>query len=433
MERFNRGAVFAAGPTAERSEGAGLSWRAWEAALLRLAAAGFVAFNLGKHGLYRPLTIHGVDYPKHWLAARAVLEGRSVYAGDQLWMGFNYPQWSALLTFWLGWLPLEAAEHLWKLTMLGALAGAWWLAWREFRPQPEVGEAAQAARGGLRRTVSRELARHWGLTAAVLIVAFSPAGASGLFAGNVQPFNVFLVMAFVAALLAGREALAGVYWAMLCLVKMTPLALAAPILIWRRGSVLAGWGGFIGLYGVVLALTGRWREEAYFFGEVAAEVPFYWREISKSVPRGLLLWLSPRRWHESPELFNRAIALYVVGLALLLTGALLALRARRVPFLCALEPSLVVVPLFSPLLEGHHFGWALPALFLQVRRWATGEMSGATAAALAIGWVAVSLDYFYSNMLQSWGAWTHFLVTLGGAWLLAASALSAFKSAPATA
>ena len=103
-------------------------------AALRLTAAAFIAFNLGKHGIYRPLTIHGVDYPKHWEAARAILEGRNNYIGGDLWLGFNYPQWSALATVWLGWFDVDTAQWIWKLMMLASLIGAWWIGWRSFRP-----------------------------------------------------------------------------------------------------------------------------------------------------------------------------------------------------------------------------------------------------------------------------------------------------------
>ena len=138
---------------------------------LRLVAIFYVAFNFGKHGIYRPLTIHGVDYPKHWLAARAVLEGRSTYLGDELWMGFNYPQWSALVTAWLGWFDVDSGQIIWKMLQLLALVVSWWIAWRIFAPPRAADSAQELSSPAIRSSVAAGIRRHWGLTAAVLLFA----------------------------------------------------------------------------------------------------------------------------------------------------------------------------------------------------------------------------------------------------------------------
>jgi hypothetical protein len=109
------------------------------AAKLRVVGWLYVGLVVVQHFLIRPFTIPGIDFPKHWLAPVAILEGRNNYVGEELWLFYNYPQWSALVTFWLGWLSRPAAEVVWKAMNVGFVVLAWWLAWRHFRPPMPAG------------------------------------------------------------------------------------------------------------------------------------------------------------------------------------------------------------------------------------------------------------------------------------------------------
>src|SRR5262245_35097321 len=84
--------------------------------LLVLAAL----IQIGQWGIWRPLRWPGVDYGKHWDAARAVLENRNNYfidgsRNDELWLGFNYPQATAFMFLWLGFVSRAHGEVVWKM------------------------------------------------------------------------------------------------------------------------------------------------------------------------------------------------------------------------------------------------------------------------------------------------------------------------------
>ena len=387
------------------------------ARLLWRCAVLFVAFNVIKHGLILPLVTPGVDFGKHWLAARAVLEGRSVYVGEELYLGFNYPQWSALVTFWLGWLSRGAAEIVWKLMMLASLVGAWWIATRLMRPGAAGGEAAREVSAS-RAAAARAVTRHWPLSVAVALTAFSPAGASALKEGNIQPSNVLLVVATAAAAAAGRERPAGVLWAMLCLIKMIPAALLLPVLLWRKRRMLEGFLAFMALYALALTATRRWGEEWWMLTEMLDDVPFRWRSISHSASRFILLFAAPEGWHEDARMYLAVTRATTIALGGVFVAMTIDLHRRGRSFESGLEFGLLFLPLLSPLLESHHAAWALPAMFWQMGRWARGEMSGGLAAAYAAGWGALSAEYFLTNFDRYFGDWVFFTPLGAIAWLV---------------
>lgn len=390
----------------------------------------YVAAVLGKYGIYKPMTQHGVDFTKHWYAAHAILEGVTPYEGKpHLWLGYNYPQWTALVTFWLAYLDIKTAEILWKSIGLLLVVACWWIAWRVFKPDLS-GAPGLSAQSDFRIQLTRAMHGHWALTTAVLVAAFAPAGASSLHIGQSDPINAFLAMALVAALLTGRERLGGVYWAMLCLVKSVPVFLILPVLFWRRWRMLQGWLFFMAGYALMLLITGRLMHEWFFVSDVTPLIPFRWRGISVAIPRAILLAFFPESWHDTPAIYETFIK---AGMLITLAAmALIVYMARRrgLGFLRVLETSLLFLPFLTPLLENHHFVWVMPVLFLHLQRWLRGDFSLSMTAVLVVGWAVVMLDYFAYNLLAHTGFFGKFFSVPGGLLLLGASVYEIFRARP---
>ena len=384
-------------------------WLAWLMAL-------YVVYAIVYVGLWRPMTIFGVDYDIYWQAARAILEGAKPYIGGNLWLKFIYPQATAMVFAWLGLFSFETSEKIWKLTLLVMLGICWWLAWRFYRPaarpDADVPDAATPDADG-----RAALTAAWSLVCAFAVSCYQPA-MSSLNQGNIDPFNALLAVAMVAALLASKPRTAGALWAGLTLVKMMPLVLIVPILLWRRWRVLQGFLIVMAVYFVALVATGHLGHEWYFVREFIPVISRWWREISIS-PVRLGLYLSGfAHLYDNPLTFDLTIRVYVAIMVALYLAFLVALRRRGVDWMRALEAAILVYPLLSPLLEYHHFVWIFPALFLQLRRWAEGRMSSSRAAGLLAGWILLQVGYLLSFQFFKWGIYVQFTPLVGYALIL---------------
>ncbi len=382
------------------------------ARLLRAVAWVFVGYTVIYWGFVRPAGFIGDDFVKHWHAARALAEGRSVYAGPELELRFNYPQAVAFIFAWLAPMEIAAAEKLWEFFHVSCLIAAGVLAWRGLRPAPPAGAG-----------IAREaLARHWGLAVALALALYSPA-TWNIWIGNIDPLNGLLAVGLTVALVHRRDAAAGGCWALLVLVKLLPVALAAPLVLWGRRRMLARGAVVFVLYLALLAGLGRLSEEARFFSELAPRIPHYWRGISISAGRALLTWGAPEGWADDPVKYRlAALGVAAVG-GLLLIGWMGWLRRRGATLARALEPALLLVPTLSPLLEPHHYIYAFPVLVLQMGRFAGGRMRAGFAVAGMAGWLvlgqwSIALDHIGSAPLA-----LHFVPLWAALWLLGVNAM----------
>jgi hypothetical protein len=265
----------------------------------------------------------------------------------------------------------------------------------------------------------------------VLVAAYSPAGAASLYLGQIDPTNAMLAVAFIGALLAGRQLTAGFFLAMLCLIKMMPVFLILPLMLRRRWVVLAGWLGFMVGYALVLAVTGRLGHEWFFVSTMAPEIPFHWREISGSMHRALLRFVLPEGWHENRARFDLIAGIVTVGLIGVYGATMVALARRRLTTLRLMECGLLFVPLFSPLFESHHMAWALPVMLLHARRWLMERISRGFALIFGVGWIIVAQDYSFMNLLQDASGHYRFYVMIGAVALCATAVIDA-ASNPST-
>lgn len=365
--------------------------------LLRLCMGLYVLYAFAVMGLYKPITFFGVDYDKHWYAARAILEGKSCYFRGTLWMGFNYPQAAAIPFFWLGFFSIKTSQYLWKAVLLASIVATWWLARRSYRPQPAPAAPAISP-ASTADQVRQGIARHWGLVTALLTSIYF-ADSACVYLGNIDPLNGLLAVAMVAGVFSGLPLLAGVCWGLLTLIKMMPVVLIVPLLFWRQWRVLQGFLLAMAVYFLVLVALGRLGEEWYFVREAIPAIPVWWRCITIS-PLGFFLRLCGHQaLFDEPRAFVALVRwceLVYVSLFLLLN---LLMRLRRCGLVRALEVSIVFYPLLSPLLEYHHFVWIMPALFMQARRWAQGEMTPRMAVALGLAWVMLCAAFHVQDLM----------------------------------
>ena len=167
------------------------------------------------------------------------------------------------------------------------------------------------------------------------------------------------------------------------------------------------------IYFFLLLATGRLQYEWFFATEMVPYIPRYWRYISIAPGRALIELLGMgARWNDpyfAMAVGNASIAVLGTGYI----GLLVWLRRRRTGWLRVLELAILAYPLLSPMLEFHHFVWILPALLLQMRRWAMGRMHWAVAAALLAGWVTIQLQQLFVFHLVKLGRWVHYVALMG--------------------
>ena len=398
---------------------------------LRACMVLFIVYTILYVGLWKPMTMFGVDYDKHWQAARTILTGENNFIGGNLWIGFNYPQASAMTFAWLGLMSVEAGEKVWKLTLLGLLVFCWLMAWRVYRPgrmAAAIGE--NAAVNDPAAQARQAFHDHWGLITAFALCAFEPA-TSCLYLGNIDPVSAFYAVAMVAALLLARPRWAGVIWALLTLVKMLPLALLIPVLFWRRWRVLQGFLIALAVYFVILVVTGRLGYEWFFVREIIPPIPPWWRYISITPIRFVLHLLGQDRLYDDPHTFLVISRLNVLTMAVLYTGLLAWLRRRGLAWMRGLEVAILLYLLMTPLLEYHHFVWIMPAMLLQIRRWAEGRMAPGIALALLAGYALLFGTYHFYMIYARLGLWVHFTPLIGYVIIIAAELIEIFRERPA--
>jgi hypothetical protein len=153
------------------------------------------------------------------------------------------------------------------------------------------------------------------------------------------------------------------------------------------------------------------------------EIAYEWRGISITFGQFLLKFWMPEAWNEGRAAFDLFTRVVLGILAAGFAAGVVGYRARGADFRRVLEFGILYSPLLSPLLEGHHYAWALPALLLQIGRWSRGELGWRTAWVYAAGWFMISLDLFYINYTHNLGAVWKFMPMFGGLVLVGAAGM----------
>jgi hypothetical protein len=358
--------------------------------------------------LHRALTVqNGVDFGKHWIAARVLLDGGSPYQGD-LFLSFNYPLFVGFL-----YLPLALFDQaetvfdflnsLWVLlAMLAIIVG--------LRPSPAplhttplpgTSDARLTLLAYRARTL---LAHHWG--PAVLFLAGSSQSLQRLiWSGNVDGLNVLVLSLFAVLVIHHRDHLAGLALAALALIKVAPILFLIPMAGLRRWSLILVALATLAGYWLLLALTGWASTETELYRRVLPAIPWHWRHISIGLHTALVEQFIG--WDSITEGQYRRLVFGMNAAMMCALVAICALNWRRL----APSPARVLIlsyPAFlgfSPLLELIHLSWMLPALFIGLREWAESRVRPAPFFAWLFVWLVVlHLDILSQHGAMAFGA-----------------------------
>lgn len=382
-------------------------------------------------------TTLGVDFPKHYAAALEILRGSSPFDGD-LYLGFNYPLFTGWLYLFLAPFSLETAGLAWDVCNTLLVLGALVLVIFCYRP----GVADSPDAGG------RAICRYWHSVAAFAFAIFAPIFLE-IRDGNIEPLNLFLLMALGAALLHGRDRTGGVLLAMLCLVKVLPVFFLPVLYLGgKRRAVYACLVCLAG-YGVLLLATGWWRWEWFLFSQTLPQAGYHYRGLSNSLVALAGRYWAPAVW-DSPEAF-RVATMAIAGSIGCACLAVLAFRKARLqhaqspgtmsvrffhailenaayPFLWrdALGLASLTIVLISPLLEYQHLIWAMPAYLFLLMDYAESRMSLRFFSACAALWLAIFACRYATDLgLPLFMDPLHFSTLLAGAlWMVSAIRLA---------
>ncbi|PKO19492.1 hypothetical protein CVU37_03425 [candidate division BRC1 bacterium HGW-BRC1-1] len=366
--------------------------------------------------------MHGVDYSVLWAAGRNVIEGHGVYAeratalGNDHWEVFKYPQATALLFFWLGALPGEMGEVIWKSLMLVALFASIAVL-GTIRPRASNVDTDQM------QTARLWVADHWLLVVFFLLAACSPA-AMALRLGQIGPLLLLVMSAVTALLWQKRNSAAGVIWTCAILIKVSPVLLAVPLLLWHRWRAIAT-ATLVGLgYLAILAVTGRLSDEWYYFTKVLPQIPFLARYVSHSPFSAVI---EPTIGAGLSELaYNRLQSTYGLAMIVVYVVALWAMRRRGADFARVLPFALIGITAASPLVEHHHFVASYPALLVQLALWCEGRHSTRMLALAMVGWIPIMLSG--SAAPEHLGQWGLYIAGWANLWVWGVAAAEGLRS-----
>ncbi len=330
----------------------------------KVLAGFFIAvaiLQLSYYFVYRPLSMHGVDFTVLWRAAHQVCIGASPYdppevlIGKDGWEVFKYPQFLALVMSWLGLFPLYSAEVIWKIILLVASFAALDLSLRHLRKQlsslsPPLCPSPQ----------SRFLA----LAGMVLAYSlFSPLSWS-LELGQVGSLLLLLMLAAAMSISARRDVSVGLFFSLATLIKLTPVFLLFQGGLHRRWKSVLAAALTIVLYAALLGGAGFWREEIRYFTEVLPSIPQLTRLVSHSF---LDLLAHLVMWGGGDAISHDAPVQTVLhaGASVVYLAVLFSLAWRGLSWEECYPVGLIGVLVISPVVEGHHYVILWPAWLAQ--------------------------------------------------------------------
>lgn len=406
--------------------------------LLQIEAWALLVFMLAKYVGLQQFTTLGVDFPKHYAAALEILRGSNPYDGE-LYLGFNYPLFTGWLFLFLAPFSLETAGLVWDVCNTLLVLGALGLVLFGYKPEP----------GTAPETAARVVCRYWHSVAAFAFAIFAPVFLE-IRDGNIEPLNLFLLVALGAALLRGRERTVGVLLAMLCLVKILPVFFLPVLYITGKRRAIYVCLVCLAVYAAVLLATGWWRWECFLLSQTLPHVGYHYRGLSNSLAAQAGRYFAPTLWESEGAFRIASIAIAAsMGSACL---AVLLIRKQRVPraqeggasparffqgilkrITCphlwreGLGLASLTIVLISPLLEYQHLIWAMPAYLFLLMDYAEGRVSNRFFSVCAVLWLAVFACRYATDLgMPLFMDPLHFSTWLAGAlWLVMAVRLAA--------
>jgi hypothetical protein len=374
----------------------------------------FWGFMFFKYAIVHQFSVAGCDFPKHHLAAVDISQGRNPYVGEARDLSFNYPLMTAWMFYFLLLIPKESAEVWWDTLFAIFTALPLLLVILHYRPGVRV---ANPPPSGCTEAEAKWIGLHWPSLSALMLALFAPLFLD-LFCGNIDPFILLLLVLMGAFLMRGRDVAAGVTFALVCLVKMTPVLFAPGFLLAGRKKVFWTWFALMVAYAALLLVTGLWRWEWYLYTKTLPQIGFYYREISSTLTAMIGKLLSPTLYN-TKSLFDRVSFIVSLAVAAVHCGVLAAgWRAFRESWKMVVIYTSMTVVLVSPLLEYHHHNWEILAWLLLFVEYAEGRMGKAFFWTSAVGWLCIfycrywnelgdfrPIHPYYVAMLLLYGLW----------------------------
>jgi len=342
--------------------------------------------------------MHGVDFTVLWRASRQVLLGASVYSepavliGPGPWEVFKYPQLLALATAWLGALPFDTAETVWKLLLLACCALVGW---------SSVQLACTHARRGEGPGLPWMTARLAALGMLLALSMFS-SFAWSLALGQVGPVLALLLLWAYLACRRQRDLWAGSALTLATLIKLAPVLILVQGAIHRRWKAVLAALVIAAAYIMGLAACGLLRDEFLYFTEIVPSIPRLTTIVSFSLIQWLVDHCAPasladRQRHSTAMVAVQAVSLVVYFVPL----ATMAWRGRT--WASCFPVALVGIPIVSPVLEGHHFVILWAAWVAHYTLFVEGRIPARLAVVLLLCWLPIFLVTTFYH-LMTWQA-----------------------------
>jgi|GEM_PF-723831 len=302
-----------------------------------------------------PYGTPGVDFGKHYFAAKYLVNGKSPYNTGDLYLSFNYPQfvvWTNLPLLFFN--DVGEAEKAWDVfnVILVLLTGA--LVIGGYKPGlhsiPSFPEEP-----------ANMLNRYWWILALFFTFFYHP-NTAGISQGNVSSWVLIFIALLGWAVLRGKHIATGVFIALNSLIKVMPFFLIIPFIIGRRKKVLLGAGAVWGIYFLVLLFTGTLKYEWFYVTKVLPNVGEYWGSVSYSLPYVVLRGVS-RELYENSQVLQLTSTLWVAGM--LVSFVYICWKGRALwkteqGGILFFTLGVFFLPLIPPLLEYLHFVWSFP-------------------------------------------------------------------------
>ena len=329
----------------------------------------------------------GIDFWKHYHAAGRVINGKSPYTGD-LYLSFNYPQFVAWINLPLLYFKdIKDAERAWDIANIVLVLITIGIVIWGYNPSEEGAAAPIKMTSG-----QSQIALPWWLVAIFLTLFFAP-NTDGLRPGNLSSWVLLFMVLAGWGVYRGKDMWTGVMIALSALIKVMPVFLLLPYIVVRRKGVIIGAAMTFGIYILILLVTGSLRYEIFLITDVLPNVGAHWVEVSYSVPVVLTRQLFPSI-HNNPHQLQLLCNLW--SLALFISYIVTVWKNR-----CAIEKrhgeylifiiGTLLLPIFPPLLEYHHFNWIFPGMLIAFYLARESVIQGKMLAIVVLGYFWLSI------------------------------------------
>ncbi|MCX7048948.1 MAG: glycosyltransferase 87 family protein [Candidatus Sumerlaeota bacterium] len=379
-------------------------------------------FMFVKYAIVAQCGMEGIDFSKYYYASINTLHGRAP-TGDN-YLGFSTPSFSAWMFLFLAPFSRSQAAWVWKGCNVFYILAALALLIRYARPVAFTpgGVPRQSPAQSLREWLSAQ----WPAAAALILAAFAPLFLWLSF-GNIETLNLTLIALFLCAILRGKESVAGVALAAMCLVKILPGMLFIPLAVAGKKRTIGVCLAALGVYGALLLITGGWRWDWILLTRTLPDLPFQYRKLSSSLLciGGHFFFPSLMAEKAAFDAAARVIAMAVFAATVL--ALLLSWRSCRRDWRGGVALFSLSFPLITPLLEYHHFIWTLPAYIFLFHEFTEGRCGARFFAASLTLWCIIFCAGYWTDLHLAAPMRPLYIATLATAalWALTAGRLIA--------